>query len=166
MLTWAYLVLHLTGLHLSALGKAKCEPDTIPITIRVIPKVIYSDSLSGIKSSTDIPYSSSKTKYHAAHKPIYKAGTAAQNESHFPKKKKLAEETDLPDSTEKSPATDVKPAGESKTSKNPYFFLSLILLISGILITLFFRTGISLRSGIILIISGFYLLLYSLLFII
>lgn len=48
--------------------------------------------------------------------------------------------------------------------KDFYFFTGLVLLIAGIIITLFFRSGLSLVAGIILIVSGYYTLLYSMLF--
>lgn len=59
---------------------------------------------------------------------------------------------------------DVRKVPESFALKRVYFLSGLLLLIAGIIITLFFRTGASLMTGIILIISGFYILLYSLLF--
>lgn len=136
--------------------------ETVAIKVIVVPRV----DLSELDTQ---PRLQAKKKLRSR-KPVVSENNT-QRISRSPKTPQIRRDSNSEDTLQPKPLKpdveireDVRKAPESFALKRVYFLCGLLMLIAGIIITLFFRTGASLMTGIILIISGFYILLYSLLF--
>ena len=162
MLKQALIVLQLImGVYVSAWGQTSDHSDsikTVTVKVTLIPKTAFSDSLHR-------KHTRNEHKKHKRIKRHHQANPANELHEEVLMQSDLSS-SNLLDSLQKEIESRMKKSSESpnQTSRNIYLFSGFILLIAGILVTLFFRTGISLISGIVMIVSGYYILIYSLLF--
>ena len=157
MLRWALIALLLCLSYARSTCTEKFYCDTIR-TVTVVVTLTPKATVKNIKPAKAIspqrkvlaaattPAASSKTKlkHNNVDKPYHVNEKIVQNKNR------------------KSGSKNEKKVEDSY--KKLSFFTGLILLVAGIVITLFFRSGFFLISGIVLIVSGYYLLLYLLLF--
>lgn len=137
--------------------------ETVAIKVTVVPKVDISELKTEPRLQTN--------KKLRSRKPVPVSENKIQGVSQSPQTSQIRSNSISEDTLQPKPLKrdieireDLPKGPESFALKRVYFLCGLLMLIAGIIITLFFRTGASLMTGIILIISGFYILLYSLLF--
>ena len=150
------------------------------LTVGFVPKAIANDTVKVVfikvtaipkhpqirKDTTDLtitqPLAKAKTEAPQARK---KANPTASEKQQRDTSKPKAELLERKPIKKKQPEEDEQNLQRTDLAdRNSYYLASLLLIISGTMIALFFRKGIPLAFAILIIVIGYYILIYALLF--
>lgn len=140
------------------------QADTIN---KISVKVIVKEKPETLINTSNLPKKPSEgnTPHHTNHQHLPKALNKTDTiDSNFETSLKKQTKDSLIKIISQKKSPSLTNAKQQNARKNTHFLFSLLLIVTGTLLAVFYRSGIPLIMAILLLVAGYYILIYTLVF--